>query len=929
MKIDLKPTLPRFGASVSQNSKTAVGQTVNTAIAQKALSTQFVPLALRFSGDESKVNGPWNYTEYIKSVFQNPERELRNTGETALAARDYYNRQMGQTEPIKVMGQEVTPSAFKDKPWLPPTVQDRKALSGQDLLLDKMFKSIATSAKQAHPTRGKLIVGPYSSAKTTLLRTVFEMLEAFSKTPAGMMKTFNFVFRDRDSEDDGMEPVFPVAGGEKPTTKSLDAPIPPEEVGVTLSVGNTHPILLLPPTMREKLLQDLIDRKKLPEDFNKDPILLGELDTMSQKIRDTLFNYYMQELEHLPAEVSEDPTKGVHSLEETPRGQAALRCVLNHVQVVPFRLSIGTRNGLVWVPALETPDAGLKSITPKIDWSRLPSRMVDAFRTAGLEEIIGATPNAHRGHLFYDDMFKGDPTGGKSLGLLEVTEKGSFTVSNGTDAAQQPIEAFVWGATNDLNVLGACRSTDTWRTLKERIDIIKAPPDLRYKSLKPVLDDKLRVIRSKGRAVDPEVTEALALFTVMTYLYNPNRTDYYEKVQKEQGIKLDRGRSLYELVHSLNAVEKALLYQGEDVNLYKLNADTRSIGRDSQKVNVAEQAVLQRNVQAIHDEFDMDIGAEGFPFYEGNSGISIRDVKESLLPKVLEKDPKSDSITLRELFEVLEDTNDKWSFAKFGEEFRNAVSGTFKLPNPSKGSGIGMPGLALPMPYETGTQGTTDVNRLVKQLKEHYQRKVRYRVYESLDLIQSEASYQRRLGLYVAHAMASTSKRDVDPAFWDPRDRKGVNEELLRSMEKIIDPTKFSSTDSPLGRQEFRRDVATKCTDWLIGHPSDNMWDHLPEIFPDIYEQLKRTDIEESRKRVVEFLYDYRQSKESPDTLRSQNMTTRQCKRIDKMEKAVQSLEEKGYPPATIGKLIAFAFNDTSEQRDSINPPKDEDERKR
>ncbi len=800
------------------------------------------------------------FHEYLEEVINNPEKYLRSANQYLVDAIDYWNKvsNIKENQRTTILGHSIKPLVFASKPWESKETASDSGIYGQEIVLNEIYDTLLTSAKK-DPERMIILHGPNATGKTRILETLYEALQRYSLSDEGALYTFNWVFKDDDASADSFDSLFPVySQGKNPIQKFQN-----EEKGggVVIPGGlNTNPIYLLNQDFRTKLFKLLEENGKLSPDFNRSNLLSNGLNSSSQKIFDALWKLY-----------SGDINK-----------------ILSHVQVTRWSLSELNRSGLVVIPPEETQEAQLIPITPEIDWNRLPQKIKEAFRASGLHEVTGAFPQANRGNIFFDDMFK-TPDLTRYLPLLRTAEKRKITIASGAGhkSVDEKLDVVIWGTTNDINLYNLQKNYSDWESLKERFNLIPVGYERRYKSTGNIYNGQLKQLIpvSSGRHIAPHILDTFGLWTTMTYLFPPTSERYYEIVDK------DPAKPLKKAVMRLDLLNKALLYQGEDVDAYELDPK-------KQKFNTEEKVVLKRYLKEISNEFNIGIGKQKFLFYEGGTGISPRDGRK-LLEDAVKLKP-DECLSVLELFDATEEwikqgLNYEDERVLYTKSIRAATEQASKMRQ-----NISLP----PVPE------FPPAHKLLLLAKGHTRRKIRFDVQNVLGFIKPLEEHVYSFRKYIEHVKAYRSKQSVPIEWQDSSYQNQPNEKFMVDMEKIFDPIELVGADSEPARSAFRKRVMEAYGQWIGEHPGEDINNNLELIFPELMFKLKAKDIEDNKQKLYRFLYDLKIYYEQKDQLELQGHSPNRKKQIELLHKGLEGLNKLGYCEKCIPKLLDFAFND-------------------
>lgn len=788
------------------------------------------------------------FEEFLGEIFNNPNKYLRSSSQYTLDAIDYWNKVCGidENEKIKIFGIELKPFAFAAKPWESELLKEKTGICGQEIVLNEIYNTLAINAKKDHPDHMIVLHGPNATGKTLVLEVLFEALKHYSETNEGALYTFNWVFNNNkdDELDDSFETLFPVYSGPNALDSSNDNSVLSSDALVTIPANlQTNPIFLLNKENRIQLLNILEKEGKLSDGLNKDYIISGVLDSNSQKIFDVLWKLYNGRLDQ----------------------------VLKHIHVVRWTLSDQNRHGIVVIPPEGTQEASLVPIAPDINWNNLSAKIKEAFRASGLWELEGPFPQANRGHIFFDDMLKsGDLR--KYLFLLRTAEKGKITIPSGigTKAVEEKLDVVIWGTTNDKILNALHQNYNDWDSLKERFTLIPVGYERRYKSVASIYKDQMNQMISSynNRHITPHVLEIFALWTTMTYLFPSSK-------------------------YKLNLLQKALLYQGEDINSYELDPNKLK----QQGFNSEEKITFNKCLNEIANEYNLSTGGEKVLLYEGGTGISPRNARK-LLEDAIRLKP-NECFSPIELFDVL--GNLVKHELDYEEERRTYIKASEQARKSSLNFGRDLPSIPSFLSAE----------ELLKLAISHASRQFRYEVQDSLGFIKTQEDYIYNLRKYIEHLRASRAKEEVPQGWREPSFVSTPSEKFMRDMEKVFNPIELLNTESNEGRESFRQKIIETFGRWRGENPDKNSADNFDQIFPDLLDKMKAKDIEDNRQKLQDFLYDI-QDFYTNKSNSEQVSISRNKEREELLKSGIENLKKKGYCDKCILKLIDFAFGKIS-----------------
>ena len=821
---------------------------------------------------------PWMQflSEYIPQVEQNPKKYLRQVARYFLDAVEYWDKVCGvdSNKKIKVMGKWVHPYAFVNKPWEPKELVDKELVQDQLIFWNDLIEQIKVVSRKKHPNKMIVVHGPNATGKSLAFDTMFGMLEAYSKTDEGALYTYEWVFGNMPG-DMGFH-------SNMPDYQKKGEAIERNDIVVSIPAGkNANPIFLLDKNERVELLKKLQVEGKIPEDLNTDYLLSSEVNDLSRRVYESLLNLY----------------------------EGDVKSVLNHVHVVRWTFSAQGRKGLVLIPPNVTPNTRLVEVTPKINWDDLPRPIVNEFRNAGIHVIEGDEAEANHGVIVYDDFLK-DAIQGEHVGsmddflhLLRFAEKGKTTISTtttrgrGAHAVDEGFDILMFGTTNDDTLMKLDESYAEWPSLNDRLLKVAMWMARAYRPVTEIFRPQLlQLLPPKGtRHVSPNALEAFGLWVTMTYLFPAQNPNYYNSLPHiDEKIK---PRLIGLLKNKLSIIEKALLYQHEDINSYRLSTDGKRYSQE-------EQQILESYVDDIANEYNLGVGRHKFFFYEGSVGFDVRQAEPILQRAIMAK--PNECFSAIEMFDVLsEEIKHGFEFEKKRDLVIKKVSGQIAELKKANKSGSGAPtaGLEL-MVLPENIPPTKD---LLDQVKEYEKRRIKFDVYKALDCIKSKEEQLQDLKKYVEHIMASIGKRPLRPQWRSTEGSTQPDDNFMQKMEKILCPDELKS-GSPTN--EFRRKIAGAIGEWTIDNKGKDAIDHLDtiDVMKDFINRMISYDIQKSEEKVKFFLQDLRTYYERGKDMKTHSLAQIEPNRVKDLYSAIDNLKEKGYCDKCITKHVFFAF---------------------
>ncbi|MBI4602003.1 MAG: serine protein kinase PrkA [Planctomycetes bacterium] len=381
-------------------------------------------------------------------------------------------------------------------------------LVGQERVQEEIYKHLLAAAKRGKADKMLLLHGPNGSGKTTLIECLVKGLEHYSRTDAGVLLRFNWIFTEREGRLDriGFEMLRDEAAPD--TYAFLDL----KDISAKFHCElRDSPVFLIPREHRQRIIEEAVrtcvpeNRPRFPYDFYME----GDLCQKCRKIYDALLLSY----------------------------QGDWRKVLRHIQVERFYISKRYRVGAVSIEPQGNVDAGVRLVNSEHSWT-IPT----VLRNISLYEPQGDIVDANRGILEYSDFLKRPLEASKYL--LTTCERGTVNLAS----CMAYLDLVIMATSNEKQLSLFKRSPD-FSSFKGRMELIPVPYLLRF-STEIELYRKLIHSFAGDRHVTPHASEVAALWAVLTRLRKPNPKNYTG--------------TLASVAPRLTPIEKAKLYdQGE------------------------------------------------------------------------------------------------------------------------------------------------------------------------------------------------------------------------------------------------------------------------------------------------------------------------------------------------------------------------------
>ncbi len=789
-------------------------------------------------------------------VLERPELMLRPIAKYAKDAIDYVDREYG-SKAVRRLGRNVREFAFLDLPWKPKELKSVERFIGHPIFWNKFYDRLDAFSKMACPISVEFAHGPGSTGKSRAFDSFFELLEFYSHTDEGAIYTFEWAFDDKLSEF-----------GFHQSKES--AYINPKDLILSIPANkNSMPIFLYNLNYRRELINKLVEIDKLPKDFNRDFVLTVELDDMSKKLLKGMLQLYGKSLDK----------------------------VIRHIQVKRRFYSTNGGEGLVLKQPTTAPNTFLRPITPSVNWDALPPQILNILSNAGLFSLEGALATANHGIYYCDDMFRGiERHRGLNdyLYILRLAEKGDANVTDptGSKVLNERVDVLQLGSMNDTRLMEVAElDPENFEAIRARLNGNQIEHERCYGYIAKLFKDKLEVmVPSEGdRRVSPNVLDSFSLWVAMTHLFPHANTAYYDNLPS---LNKETKEKLKSLLANITLLEKALLYQNEDLNLYRL--DSREL-----KYNSETQKFLQDNTEYIAKEYDLGFGENNLEVYEGCVGLPSR-IAERILSMAVHYKP-DETLTVVELFSVLEQAC-KRTF-KF-EAQRNQLIAKIKEDkeklSKTNTSSHERDSFNIPKDFPP-------TRELLSQVIEHTKRKIRHDVCRVTGFWKSQDQIKEDLARYIANVKALLRGEIVSEQYRLHSSNPKPSEEMLRGNERIF----RGDSDLDSNRHEFRQGLLTKIGSWQMANEDKNpknALEHIDQIFPDLVSKLEGEYTRVNKEWVENFINDlkvYIQNGQDINKIISlQNIP----KRKEILLEGLQGLEKLGYDMQSIIREVDFAF---------------------
>jgi predicted Ser/Thr protein kinase len=354
-----------------------------------------------------------------------------------------------------------------------------------------------------------LMYGPNGSAKSSIVRVLYDGLEHYSYGEEGMAFSFSWVF-PHDAYDRKTLGIGPKAT--QNTHMDSYARLEQEQIGaIVRSELCENPLYLIPRAEREKLFDAWLSEAKTKDERQRleicrESFLRAELSHKNSLIFDALMNNYGGDISK----------------------------VLRHVRVERMNLSTRLRKGLVTIEPQLAVDAGMRQVTLDRSLANLPA----ALQSLNLFQLEGHLVDGNRGMIEFNDLLKRPLEHFKYL--LSTSETGTLSLGG----ILVFLDTVFIGSTNDRQ-LEAFREHPEYNSFKARIELVKVPYLLRFSEEQKIYAETARKAAGK-KEILPHTTRLLALWAVAARLKKP--------------ILKNKNALVTKILEALSPIEKAFIY---------------------------------------------------------------------------------------------------------------------------------------------------------------------------------------------------------------------------------------------------------------------------------------------------------------------------------------------------------------------------------
>ena len=469
------------------------------------MSLESIKQSIKTRFDDSK--RVLTFEDYFKLCGEDPYKYTRNAAAYIVDAVDHF----GSTEKTIRHSTTVRHNIFDNSHAEAPT-----PLAGHEGVQKTLLKNLRASAKSGRSDKLLLLYGPNGSAKSSIVKVLFDGIEEYSRQSDGMGFSFSWIF-PHDSFDRKTMGI-----GQRGDAENLDsyAHLDQEQIGaIVRSELNENPLYLIPRSERERLFEDWIENAK------------DENERQQLKICRETF---------LRAELSHKNTLILEALLDNYGGDFSK--VLRHVRVERLYLSSKLRKGMVTIQPQLAVDAGMRQVTLDRSLANLPP----ALQSLNLFQLEGHLVDGNRGSVEFNDLLKRPVEHFKYL--LSTCENGTLTLGG----ILVYLDTVFIGSTNDRQ-LEAFREHPEYSSFKARIELIKVPYLLRISDEEKIYIDTAQKTAG-GKEILPHTTYLLATWAVASRIKKP--------------LLKDKNAMLTRVLEKLTPIEKAFLYDTGEVPQY-------------------------------------------------------------------------------------------------------------------------------------------------------------------------------------------------------------------------------------------------------------------------------------------------------------------------------------------------------------------------
>lgn len=395
-----------------------------------------------------------SFTQFLDDVKNNPNKYCRNSAKYIKDVFDYY----GTVQEKDINGDSICRWKLFDTD---------NPVYGQERAQNAIYNHLC-SFTEHKINKIILLHGPNGAAKTSIVSSIMQAVENYSKLAEGAVYTFNWIFSDKENKTESIG--FVEASDFEPDTLAF---VDSKDITFKLPCSmKDNPLFLIPKKERKQFLDSLGIQAP-------DLLINGELCQKCHEIYNQLLLAYKG-----------DWLK-----------------IIRHIQVERFYFSKRFRKGLVSIDPQKNSDAGSRPLNLENSY-RIPSilSMVSLF------EPFGDLVDANRCMVEFCELFKRHPETNKYL--LTTAEWGTISLAGFTGY----LDCVIFATENEAQ-LSLAKLHPDWPSFNGRLAFVKVPYLLQYSKeiplYKKTLTDFNRVTK---KHIAPHTETLLALWAVVTRL---------------------------------------------------------------------------------------------------------------------------------------------------------------------------------------------------------------------------------------------------------------------------------------------------------------------------------------------------------------------------------------------------------------------------
>ncbi len=449
-----------------------------------------------------------SFDEYLSLLSDQPEKQMRGSAQYLVDMMENFGSSPVPSSDPHVPA-NARPTRFKlfDAPGDGTTPQ----VVGHEKVQTQIYRALKSFARQGFNNKLILLHGPNGSAKSSIVHSMMQGLERYSKEPAGAVYSINWIFPIERYTKGSMG--INTYAAPTPSVQSY-AKLPDEEISARIPCElKDHPLLIVPQEQRKAFLEKIVGPEAIQKLWNSLPRYLtqGDLCHRCKQIFDAL----------LVAQGGD------------------YRKLLLYVQVERFYFGRRYRKGLVTIEPQMHVDAQYHQLTYNKSIGTLPS----SLQGLNLFSLTGDLIDGNRGLLEYSDLLKRPVDTFKYL--LGVCETGAVNVGNSI----AHLDSIMMGSTNEIQ-LDAFKEFPDFTSFKARVELIRVPYLLSTSQEQEIYAPLIPQIGGE-KHVAPHLAWTAALWSVLTRLKKPNSINYPP--------------NLSTLISNLTPLEKSRLYDTGDL----------------------------------------------------------------------------------------------------------------------------------------------------------------------------------------------------------------------------------------------------------------------------------------------------------------------------------------------------------------------------